>query len=91
MYPFTKFNSTSVVNQGVNIIGVDVQCIFRDNLGLEIKETNDYVLCGIQMFQVKSVNFIVNFIQCGEFDSVDFTFFRIFANVLRFTVVLLIF
>ena len=32
-----KIDNAGVVNSGVKIIGIDVQCIFGDDLGLEIK------------------------------------------------------
>ena len=35
--PYTKFNSASVVNPGVKSMGINIQCVFRDDLGLKIK------------------------------------------------------
>ena len=83
--PYTKFNSTSVVNPGVEVFGINIQCVFRENFGFEIVKTDDYILCGIQVFQVKSVNFVIDFVRCGEFDGIDFMFCRFFKSELEFT------
>ena len=34
---FVKIDNAGVVNPGVKIIGVDVQCVLGYNLGLEVK------------------------------------------------------
>ena len=86
--PYTKFNSTSIVNPSVKIIRINIQCVFGEDFGPEIIKTNDYILCGIQVFQVKSVNFIVDFVWCGEFGGIDFMFCRFFKSELEFTTLL---
>ena len=58
--PFTKVDSASVVNPSVKVVGINIQCVFAEDFGLKIIKTDDYILCGVQVFQVKSVNFIVD-------------------------------
>ena len=87
--PYTKFNSTSVVNPSVKIIRINIQCVFGEDFGPKIIKTDDYILCGVQVFQVKSVNFIIDFVRCGEFSDIDIMFCCFFMSELKFTSLLL--
>ena len=83
--PYTKFNSTSVVNPSVKVFGINIQCVFVEDFGLKIIKTDDYILCGVQVFQVKSVNFIIDFVRCGEFSDIDIMFCCFFMSELKLT------
>ena len=82
--PFTKFNCASVIDPRKNIIRVDVRGIFRDDLGLQVIKTENYILCDKEVVQDSAINFIIDFVRCGEFSGVDIKCVCFFTDNLKF-------